>query len=160
GEGDNTITLTHGTQFVSTGSGDDSVYMDTGVSGTVWSGAGDDTIYVDDNGNNMEIHAQQGNDSIYFDYGSPTIFAGTCNNTIHTDAADNWLTMGSGNDSVDLDSPNTSTVFAGDGTNTIVSETGTQWISSGSGDDSISLDSGSATIFAGDGNNSIFTSEG
>jgi len=150
-----------GTANITSGLGNDKIYVEGGKNVIVNSGFGDDAIYVD-NGKNIKINAGAGNDNITVDGGKNIIInAGLGDNTIKVgtttapaDDATINITGGAGVDNVTVNLTN----GTDSGTNSNPKQA-TVNIDTGAGDDQITVNSrdskDSVTIKAGAGNDII-----
>jgi Ca2+-binding RTX toxin-like protein len=189
--GDDSLNGGNGDDYIIAGNGNDRVYAGAG-NDTIFGGEGNDSLFGEDgndsidagdgqnsingaNGNDFII-AGSGNDNVTVQGGYNTIYGGEGDNSITSNGWD-WITTGSGNDTIHGGTSNAvDTIDAGDGNNVVTSTNsyvtvggghdtvtllGTSYASSygdvvsGAGDDTINAGSGNITIDAGAGDDSI-----
>lgn len=149
-----------GGDWISAGSGADTVYGDNSREYQNGFGVGDDTIFGG-NGNDS-LDGGAGFDSLIGGANADTILGGSGNDSIDGGAGSdfikgeqgyNQILAGPGNDtitSIGLFSP----IFADSGDNTA------DWIEAGSGNDSIIIDGAASVVFSGTGRDTISVSGG
>lgn len=177
GDGDNKVIGGAGSDYISTGNGDDTIHGDRTVytdlvdlplhlhgSDTisagdgqdyVQGGAGDDLIdggSGDDTlwGDDDSTDQYFGNDTIYGGAGIDLIHGGAGNDQLYGENDDDRLWAGTGND----------LVFGGDGNDSLVGEEGDDTLNGGAGNDSIWGNSGDDVIIGAYGDDYIVSGEG
>lgn len=162
-------------RMISTGSGNDIIYLDRSVGTQVFSGIGDDIIYGNATGDVVfsgyvdQIFAGFGNDRIYgsdnIDYiygelGNDDISGALGNDVISGDGGDDNLNGEGGNDEV-LGGSGNDTILGGDGNDILSGDDGNDLLRGGKGNDgTFGRDGNDTYLFSlGDGQD-IVTDEG
>ena len=118
-------------------------------------GYGNDYIYINPNISiNAMINSGDGNDNIHSGAGNDTIIAGNGNDLIYGKTGNNDITAGNGNDTLMGDRGN-DILVAGNGNDSIVSGGGTDVMRPGTGHDTLNTGSANVTITNGGGKYTI-----
>ncbi|MFT7369519.1 MAG: Ca2+-binding RTX toxin-like protein [Alteromonas macleodii] len=168
-EGDNTITVTGGTDFVDGGAGVDRLVVDyssstgtvsattatfAGSSGTVEIVAGSIENFTVLTGNSIDtitLTTAHGNNYVNTGDGASTVVVGDGDNVFVGGGGIDTLTAGNGENTIDAGygSIGANTITVGSGNNTILGGDGIDTISAGGGDNTIEAGDGANTIAIG-----------
>lgn len=148
--------LGEGNHLVTTGSGDDQVYVGA-ANDFVNAGNGNNTLYLGEGLNVAVVGA--GNNTIYGGAASDLVSAGDGNNTLYLGEGINVAVTGLGNDLIYAGAA-ADVIKAGNGNNTIYAAEGNNFVWTGTGNDLIYAGAGNDIIFSGAGNDTIYAGEG
>jgi hypothetical protein len=123
-------------------------------------GSGNDYIYVDSGLTvPVTINGGEGNDQVRGGGGKNTIIEGNGNDWVSGRGVSSSITVGSGNDTL-LGTAGPDTIIAGNGNDSIIGAGGTDVITAGNGNDSITGGTGNVVITAANGADSIAGGKG
>ena len=148
--------LGEGNHIVTTGSGDDQVYVGA-ANDFVNAGDGNNTLYLGEGFNVAVVRA--GNNTIYGGAASDVVSAGDGNNTLYLGEGVNVAVTGLGNNLIYAGASG-DVIKAGNGNNTIYAAEGDNFVWTGAGNDLIYAGAGDDVIFSGAGNDKIYAGDG
>jgi hypothetical protein len=157
GSGDDSVSLSSGSNTIDGGTGDDTLNMNDGE-GSIVAGSGDDVVTVSSGA--FTVLGGLGDDSITGNGGSYSIGGGQGDDTVDINGDGLYAISGAlGNDSIEVSS-GAGTINGGGGNDTISANSGVFTISGGTGDDSITLTTLAGSIAGGSGHDTINVSFG
>lgn len=148
-DGNDTIkdTYDNATNFLSGGSGDDTIYGSFVYGDIIHGDDGDDTIFAD-----LKVVDQPfgSNDVVYGGAGDDYIFGGGSNDRLFGGLGNDQIDAGSGDDEV----------FGGAGIDSVFAGAGSDWVNGGDGDDKIDGGVGNDSLLGGGGNDWLIGNRG